>query len=122
MLFSLPRSPGPVWSPPVRDGSTWSAHEYLEFDFLRVARLTGFQVGAAALVAGTEQYRTAAEVALEAAGTGPGAEFYRVPGGQVDVPPGGGFFPLSPTVRARSVRIFVTELAGENPFPLGVNK
>ncbi len=107
-----------AWSPASREGSVWSGYEHLEFDFLRVARLTGVFVGASSLVAGSKQYSTASAFDLEAARLGPQREFRLSESGLAAGEPA----PLSATLRARSVRITVTEVEGDDAFPLGVNK
>lgn len=118
---SLALSVDSAWSPAVRDGDHWQ--EYLQFDFLDVARVGRIHVGRNTFGG---NFRTAGRVRVTAAHTPGGANFGTVWEGDV---PADNVVDLGRTVTARLMRIVILEAedppgrpVDAGPAPIGVSE
>ncbi len=106
-----------------RPGRFW--RHYLQFDFLGVARITGFSVGRDAFV-GVLGFQTAAAALVEAGSGSPPEARSKVadfrPVWKGTLPKDASKVILGFTVRARLLRISVLRTDGPESLSLGVNK
>ena len=109
-----------VWSPALRSLGTWQ--EYLEFDFLTLARIGSVHIGGSAggLTQATDVYRAAKRVRVEAAES-PGAF---TPVVELDLP-ANRTVAFAPALVARHVRIWLVTATSNGDLentPIAVNE
>ena len=106
-----------VWSPALRYGSEYK--NYIEFDFLIVARINQVYIGTNEYPIGGDLYRTAKKVLIEAATSYGQYEFVTKKNIATD-----NLVTFTETVRARFVRITILEVtsADATSIPIGMNK